>query len=46
MPGLGLGLPIAKALVESQNGTLTAQNKPGGGSVFTVTLPRAEGMEE
>lgn len=44
MPGLGLGLPIAKALVESQNGTLTAQNKPGGGSVFTVTLPEAGRM--
>jgi signal transduction histidine kinase len=45
MPGLGLGLSIAKALIESQDGTLAAENKLDGGSVFTVVLPQAEGME-
>jgi signal transduction histidine kinase len=37
----GLGLAIAKALVEAQNGTLTVGSQPGEGSVFSVTLPRA-----
>ncbi len=40
-PGLGLGLPIAKALVEAQNGTITVESQVGQGSVLTVTLPRA-----
>ena len=39
--GLGLGLAIAKALVERHNGRISAaaNNGPGGGSVFTVELP-------
>jgi two-component system OmpR family sensor kinase len=37
--GLGLGLPIAKALAESQEGTLTVESKVGRGSTFTITLP-------
>lgn len=39
--GLGLGLPIAKALVEAQNGTITVGSQIGQGSVITVTLPQA-----
>jgi signal transduction histidine kinase len=38
--GIGLGLPIAKALVEAQNGTITVESQVGQGSTFTVTLPR------
>jgi signal transduction histidine kinase len=37
--GLGLGLPIAKALAEAQKGTLTVESELGRGSTFTVTLP-------
>jgi two-component system OmpR family sensor kinase len=37
--GLGLGLPIAKALAESQKGMLTVESKVGRGSTFTITLP-------
>ena len=42
-PGLGLGLPIAKALVEAQNGTLSVESQEGTGSTFTVSLPTAPG---
>ena len=38
-PGAGLGLAIAKALVEAQGGTLSVESQIEQGSVFTVTLP-------
>jgi two-component system OmpR family sensor kinase len=40
--GSGLGLSIAKELVEAQNGVLTVESRVGQGSVFTVTLPQAK----
>ena len=36
----GLGLPIAKSPVEPMGGSITAENGPGGGAVFTVTLKK------
>jgi two-component system sensor histidine kinase KdpD len=39
-PGVGLGLAICKAVVDAHQGRIEAANAPGGGSVFTVTLPR------
>jgi signal transduction histidine kinase len=37
--GFGLGLAIAKALVEAYGGTITAESKPGEGTRMTVELP-------
>lgn len=40
--GLGLGLAICRRLVEAHGGTIRVDERPGGGSRFAFTLPRAE----
>ena len=37
--GTGLGLAIVKGFVEAQGGQVAAENRPGGGAVFSVRLP-------
>ncbi|WP_242336390.1 MULTISPECIES: sensor histidine kinase [Anaeromyxobacter] len=37
--GVGLGLPIARAIAQVHGGRLVAANRPGGGAVFRLTLP-------
>jgi two-component system, OmpR family, sensor histidine kinase KdpD len=37
--GIGLGLSIARQLVEANDGELVAQNRKGGGAVFSIRLP-------
>jgi PAS domain S-box-containing protein len=37
--GIGLGLPICKAFVEGNGGTIAVESEPGKGATFTVTLP-------
>lgn len=34
--GIGIGLSLTKEIVERQNGTIRAQNKPGGGALFEI----------
>ncbi|QNM94785.1 hybrid sensor histidine kinase/response regulator [Chitinimonas koreensis] len=37
--GLGLGLYIARKIVEGHGGTIRVQSRPGAGATFTVELP-------
>lgn len=43
--GTGLGLAICKGIIEAHRGRMWAENRLGGGTVFTFTLPlRQEGV--
>jgi signal transduction histidine kinase len=44
--GTGLGLAICKEIVEKYHGRITAENVPGGGSIFTAYLPIAGNLQE
>ena len=37
--GLGMGLPIARYLIEKHGGSLAVRSAPGQGATFTITLP-------
>jgi two-component system sensor histidine kinase KdpD len=38
-PGVGLGLAICRAIIESHHGRIVAINRPGGGVTFSFMLP-------
>jgi two-component system sensor histidine kinase KdpD len=38
--GTGLGLSICKGIVEAHGGSITAKNRPGGGTIISITLPK------
>ncbi len=42
--GLGLGLAIARAIVESHGGLMTLEGRPDGGTLAGIRLPKAQGM--
>jgi signal transduction histidine kinase len=39
--GTGLGLALAKAIVEAHGGSIAAASPEGGGAVFRIRLPRS-----
>ena len=40
--GLGLGLPIAKAIIEAHRGSITVESAQDEGSLFTITIPKSQ----
>ncbi|MFA6113492.1 MAG: PAS domain S-box protein [Sphingomonas sp.] len=43
---MGIGLSISRRIVEAHGGTLTAANRPGGGAVFSFTVPALGELDE
>ena len=37
--GTGLGLTVAKGIIEEHSGTITVESEPGKGAIFTICLP-------
>ena len=40
--GTGLGLSITQKIIEEHHGKISARNRPGGGAIFSFTLPRSD----
>jgi signal transduction histidine kinase len=43
--GTGLGLPVAKAIVEAHKGSIKLEGKPGKGTLATVLLPAEDTLK-
>ncbi|MEN6429861.1 MAG: HAMP domain-containing sensor histidine kinase [Coriobacteriales bacterium] len=43
--GFGLGLPIAKQIIDTSGGMIWVRSKPGAGTTFTISLPRSKPHE-
>ena len=42
---MGLGLSIARAIVEGYGGSIRASNRPGGGATVEIRLPAVAGIQ-
>ena len=40
--GMGMGLPIARTIIEAHGGTISADAAPGGGTRVAWTIPRSD----
>ncbi len=40
LPGAGIGLYVVRRLAEAMGGTVSVANRPEGGAIFSLTLPR------
>lgn len=43
--GTGMGLAIARSIIEAHGGTLAGKNGPNGGALFTICLPVAQEVQ-
>lgn len=41
IPGIGLGLSVARRIVEAHSGRIDVSSRPGAGTVFCVRIPRS-----
>jgi signal transduction histidine kinase len=39
--GMGMGLAVARSVVDNHGGSIRAANHPDGGAVFTIWIPKA-----
>jgi two-component system, NtrC family, sensor kinase len=44
--GIGLGLSVVYGIIESHRGEIHVESEPGGGAVFTIRLPAADGAKD
>jgi two-component system sensor histidine kinase KdpD len=44
MPGSGMGLAIARDVIQAHGGEIWVEDRPGGGAIFCVSLPAAQGV--
>lgn len=43
--GAGLGLPLAQAIIQGQNGIISVESTPGLGTTFTIVLPSPASLQ-